>query len=164
MGAFIPIIPFFFLSGFRAVIWAAVISLLAHFAVGASKFLITVRSWWSSGFEMTAIGAVEGIVTYVIGIALGRMGTQVCVEAKCEISPRKEWPTQTGEACCRHKSIKLPLRARGVLCSVKGPLCQFGGDQHRNHDGKKKAKVACRWVYKGEPSARKRDDVCLSRP
>ncbi|MGZ3584686.1 MAG: VIT1/CCC1 transporter family protein [Ktedonobacterales bacterium] len=36
IGAFIPIIPFFFLSGLAAVIWAAIISLAAHFAVGAA--------------------------------------------------------------------------------------------------------------------------------
>jgi len=42
--------------------------------VGAAKSLVTMRSWWSSGFEMTAIGAVEGVVTYVIGIGLGRIG------------------------------------------------------------------------------------------
>jgi protein subunit release factor B len=29
----------------------------AHFAVGAAKSLITVRSWWSSGLEMTVVGA-----------------------------------------------------------------------------------------------------------
>ena len=74
VGAFVPIIPFFFLSGYPAVIISAAISLAAHFAVGAAKSLITVRSWWGSGFEMTAIGAVEGIVTYVIGIGLGRLG------------------------------------------------------------------------------------------
>jgi hypothetical protein len=33
-----------------------------------------VRSWWSSGFEMTFVGAVEGLVTYVIGLGLGRLG------------------------------------------------------------------------------------------
>lgn len=74
IGAFIPIVPFFFLSGYPAIIWAAIISLLAHFAVGASKSLITVRSWWSSGMEMTLVGAVEGVVTYVIGIGLGHIG------------------------------------------------------------------------------------------
>jgi VIT1/CCC1 family predicted Fe2+/Mn2+ transporter len=74
IGATIPIIPFFFMSGIEAVIAAAVISLLAHFAVGAAKSLITVRSWWSSGFEMTAVGAVEGAVTYGIGILLGAGG------------------------------------------------------------------------------------------
>jgi len=75
VGAFVPIIPFFFLSGYRAVVVAAVISLVAHFAVGAAKSLITIRSWWSSGLEMTAVGAVEGAVTYAIGIGLGRMGS-----------------------------------------------------------------------------------------
>lgn len=74
VGAFIPIIPFFFMSGYPAVITAAIVSLIAHFAVGAAKSLITVRSWWSSGMEMTLVGAVEGIVTYVIGIGLGRVG------------------------------------------------------------------------------------------
>jgi vacuolar iron transporter family protein len=73
-GAFIPIVPFFFLSGYSAVIVSAVVSLLAHFAVGAAKSLVTVRSWWSSGFEMTMVGAVEGVVTYVIGLGLGRIG------------------------------------------------------------------------------------------
>lgn len=74
VGAFIPIVPFFFMSGYRAVIWAAVISLIAHFAVGAAKSLLTIRSWWSSGFEMTFVGAVEGVVTFLIGIGLGRIG------------------------------------------------------------------------------------------
>ena len=75
IGAFIPIIPFFFMTGLPAIVTAAVISLLAHFAVGAAKTLITVRSWWSSGLEMTAVGAVEGVVTYFIGRALGSLGT-----------------------------------------------------------------------------------------
>ena len=74
IGATIPIIPFFFMNGVKAVIAAAVISLIAHFAVGAAKSLITVRSWWSSGFEMTVVGALEGAVTYGIGILLGKGG------------------------------------------------------------------------------------------
>jgi VIT1/CCC1 family predicted Fe2+/Mn2+ transporter/rubrerythrin len=74
VGAAIPIIPFFFMHGIEAVIAAAVISLAAHFAVGAAKSLITVRSWWSSGFEMTVVGALEGAVTYGIGVLLGAGG------------------------------------------------------------------------------------------
>jgi predicted membrane protein (TIGR00267 family) len=73
IGAFIPIIPFFWLSGLEAVYVAAIISLIAHFAVGAAKTIITVRSMWSSGFEMTLVGAIEGIVTYVIGVGLGHI-------------------------------------------------------------------------------------------
>ncbi len=74
VGAIIPVIPFFFMQGLPAVIAAAIISLAAHFAVGAAKSLITVRSWWSSGLEMTVVGAVEGAVTYGIGILLGKGG------------------------------------------------------------------------------------------
>jgi len=74
VGAFIPILPFFFMSGYPAVIVSAIVSLIAHFAVGAAKSLITVRSWWASGFEMTLVGALEGAATYVIGIGLGRLG------------------------------------------------------------------------------------------
>ena len=44
------------------------------FVVGASKSLITIRSWWASGLEMTWVGALEGAVTYAIGIALGHLG------------------------------------------------------------------------------------------
>jgi VIT1/CCC1 family predicted Fe2+/Mn2+ transporter len=74
IGAAIPIIPFFFMSGLSAVIAAAIVSLAAHFAVGAAKSLITVRSWWSSGMEMTIVGAIEGAVTYGIGLLLGSSG------------------------------------------------------------------------------------------
>jgi VIT1/CCC1 family predicted Fe2+/Mn2+ transporter/rubrerythrin len=74
VGAAIPVLPFFFLHGVEAVVAAAVISLAAHFAVGAAKSLITVRSWWSSGLEMTVVGALEGAVTYGIGVLLGAGG------------------------------------------------------------------------------------------
>ncbi len=74
VGAIIPVLPFFFMHGLPAIIAAGVVSLAAHFAVGAAKSLITVRSWWSSGLEMTVVGAVEGAVTYGIGILLGKGG------------------------------------------------------------------------------------------
>lgn len=67
LGAFIPIIPFFFMSGFAAIIVAAGISLVAHFAVGAAKTLVTGRSWFNSGMEMTIVGAVEAVITYILG-------------------------------------------------------------------------------------------------
>ena len=49
IGGFIPIIPFFFTVGMPAVIASFIISTLAHFVVGASKALVTTRSWWASG-------------------------------------------------------------------------------------------------------------------
>jgi vacuolar iron transporter family protein len=74
IGAFIPIIPFFFMSGISAVIAAFAISIIAHFAVGAAKSLITMRSWWASGLEMTMVGVIEAAVTYGLGLAFGALG------------------------------------------------------------------------------------------
>jgi len=74
LGAFIPIIPFFFLSGFVAVIWAAIISLAAHFAVGAAKTLVTGRSLWVSGMEMTVVGLIEAVITYLLGVLFHAAG------------------------------------------------------------------------------------------
>src|SRR6266545_4856011 len=69
VGGFIPIIPFFFTVGMPAVIASFIISTLAHFVVGASKSLVTTRSWWASGTEMTLVGVIEAAVTYGLGVA-----------------------------------------------------------------------------------------------
>ncbi len=74
IGAFVPIIPFFFMGGLAAVIFSFGISLIAHFAVGALKSLITVRSWWASGLEMTWIGVIVAAVTYTLGLLFGAIG------------------------------------------------------------------------------------------
>lgn len=73
LGAFIPIIPFFFMQGIPAIIAAATISLVAHFAVGAAKTLVTGRSWFHSGMEMTVVGAIEAVITYALGVAFSRV-------------------------------------------------------------------------------------------
>ena len=67
VGGIVPIIPFFFMHGIPAVIASAIIGMLAHFVVGAAKSLITARSWWASGLEMTLIGFLTGGVTFGLG-------------------------------------------------------------------------------------------------
>ncbi len=69
IGGFIPIIPFFFAVGMPAVIASFIISTVAHFAVGAAKSLVTTRSWWASGAEMTMVGIIEAAITYGLGVA-----------------------------------------------------------------------------------------------
>jgi VIT1/CCC1 family predicted Fe2+/Mn2+ transporter/rubrerythrin len=70
LGAMVPVIPFFFLRGTTAVIVAAVVSLIAHFLVGAAKSLFTLRKWWSAGLEMTLAGVIVGGATYALGLVL----------------------------------------------------------------------------------------------
>jgi VIT1/CCC1 family predicted Fe2+/Mn2+ transporter/rubrerythrin len=69
-GAFVPVLPFIFLSGTPALVWSFVISTLAHFAVGASKVIVTGRSWLKSGAEMTVVGVGEALVTYMVGLLI----------------------------------------------------------------------------------------------
>jgi VIT1/CCC1 family predicted Fe2+/Mn2+ transporter/rubrerythrin len=70
IGAIIPVIPFFFTTGTAAIVAAAVVSLVAHFLVGAAKSLVTLRSWWAAGLEMTLAGVIVGGALYVIGLIL----------------------------------------------------------------------------------------------
>jgi vacuolar iron transporter family protein len=74
IGGFIPIIPFFFTVGMPAVIASFIISTIAHFAVGASKALVTTRAWWASGTEMTVVGVIEAAITYGLGVAFAGQG------------------------------------------------------------------------------------------
>ena len=75
IGAFLPIVPFFYTSGIPAVIHSMAISIAAHFAVGASKTFITGRSWLAQGLEMTFVGMLGGALAYGFGLLLGAHGT-----------------------------------------------------------------------------------------
>jgi VIT1/CCC1 family predicted Fe2+/Mn2+ transporter len=70
VGAMVPVIPFFFLRGTTGVVVAFVVSLLAHFLVGAAKSLFTLRTWWSAGLEMTLAGVIVGGITYALGLLI----------------------------------------------------------------------------------------------
>ncbi|HEX3977289.1 MAG TPA: VIT1/CCC1 transporter family protein [Solirubrobacteraceae bacterium] len=70
LGAMVPVIPFIFTTGTVAIVVAAIVSLVAHFLVGAAKSLVTLRSWWAAGLEMTMAGVIVGGALYLIGLAL----------------------------------------------------------------------------------------------
>ena len=67
VGAFIPIVPFLTME-FGNAIWASlVVSMVAHFAIGAARSLFTGRSLWASGRDMFLVGFGVAAVGYVIG-------------------------------------------------------------------------------------------------
>ena len=70
IGALPPVLPFVFFGGTTALIASAVVSIIAHFIVGASKSLVTTRSWWKSGFEMTVVAILVAGVAYLLGSLL----------------------------------------------------------------------------------------------
>jgi len=46
---------------------------LAPFGIGAAKTLVTGRSLWKSGLEMTLVGVGKAAITYVLGLAFGQI-------------------------------------------------------------------------------------------
>jgi vacuolar iron transporter family protein len=72
LGAVLPVIPFLFGSGTSATIVAAVLSIVALFAVGASTSIFTGRHAGRAGLRMALIGAVVAAVTFGIGSLVGQ--------------------------------------------------------------------------------------------
>jgi VIT1/CCC1 family predicted Fe2+/Mn2+ transporter len=70
-GALVPLLPFFALSGERALLVSIAVAALALFGVGAVISLFTGRSALRDGLRMLAIGAAAGALTYAIGKLLG---------------------------------------------------------------------------------------------
>ena len=66
LGAMIPVIPFIFTHGTLGIGISAGVSLIAHFLVGAAKSLVTLRTWWAAGLEMTLAGVIVGGATYLL--------------------------------------------------------------------------------------------------
>jgi VIT1/CCC1 family predicted Fe2+/Mn2+ transporter len=65
-----PLLPYVFVLEplFRV---SVAVTGVAFFAVGASRTLVTDRSWYRSGGEMFAIGMAAAAVSYVLGSLLG---------------------------------------------------------------------------------------------
>jgi VIT1/CCC1 family predicted Fe2+/Mn2+ transporter/rubrerythrin len=73
VGAFIPIVPFFVLDHWPAVWTSLVLSMSAHFAIGAARSLFTGRGIWSSGRDMFVVGFGVAAIGYIIGELVTRM-------------------------------------------------------------------------------------------
>lgn len=71
IGAIIPVIPFFFLSGLNAIILSTVFSAAGLFLIGASITLFTGKSVWYSGLRQVIFGLIAAAITFGIGHFIG---------------------------------------------------------------------------------------------
>jgi VIT1/CCC1 family predicted Fe2+/Mn2+ transporter len=71
IGAIIPVIPFFFLGGMKAVIISTLMSAFGLFLIGASITLLTGKSVWYSGFRQVLFGLLAAAITFGIGKLIG---------------------------------------------------------------------------------------------
>jgi vacuolar iron transporter family protein len=70
-GAIVPVIPFFFLSGFAGVALSLGLSTIGLFVIGAGITLVTGRSALTSGLRMVVFGMLAAGITFGIGRLVG---------------------------------------------------------------------------------------------
>jgi VIT1/CCC1 family predicted Fe2+/Mn2+ transporter len=71
VGAFIPVIPFFFGASLGLIILSAALAGTAAFGVGAALSVFTGRNVFVSGLRQLAIGAVAAALTFGLGKIIG---------------------------------------------------------------------------------------------
>lgn len=71
VGGMVPLLPFLIGPGQAVVAISAGFTGVALFGVGALLSLFTGKSAWRSGLRMVLIGGSAGLVTYLIGSAIG---------------------------------------------------------------------------------------------
>lgn len=71
IGAIIPVIPFFFSGGVKAVIFSAGFSAIGLFGIGSAITLFTGKSVWYSGFRQVVFGLMAAAITFGIGRLIG---------------------------------------------------------------------------------------------
>ena len=70
LGSIMPILPHVFAEGAIAVMASGALTLAVLFGIGVVKSRWTHRSWFSSGLEILAVGAVAGVAGYFFGSIL----------------------------------------------------------------------------------------------
>jgi len=74
VGGMLPIIPFFFGSGYSALAIAVGISITASFIVGAIKSRMAETSILKGGLEMAGLGTGVALIGFGIGNELANLG------------------------------------------------------------------------------------------
>ncbi len=74
IGAFPPLLPFFFLDNeWDAFYLALGISVFLMFGIGAGKTYVTGTNWYKSGFEILAVGSLAVAIGYIIGLFISHL-------------------------------------------------------------------------------------------
>jgi len=71
VGAVIPVLPFMFTSGMKAIVVSVSLSAAGLFMIGAAITLFTGRNVWFSGFRQVLFGLAAASITFGIGKLIG---------------------------------------------------------------------------------------------
>ena len=71
IGAIIPVLPFMFTNGMKAIIISVSASAIGLFVIGAAITLFTGKNVWYSGFRQVFFGLAAAAITFGIGKLIG---------------------------------------------------------------------------------------------
>ncbi len=71
IGAVIPVLPFMFLSGTKAILLSVSASAVGLFLIGAAITLFTGKNVWYSGLRQVVFGLIAAAITFGIGKMIG---------------------------------------------------------------------------------------------
>lgn len=71
IGAVIPVLPFMFTEGMKAIIISVLLSATGLFLIGAAITLFTGKNVWYSGFRQVLFGLAAAAITFGIGKLIG---------------------------------------------------------------------------------------------
>jgi vacuolar iron transporter family protein len=71
VGAIIPVAPFLFTSGMKAIYISVILSATGLFLIGSAITLFTGKSVWFSGFRQVIFGLMAAAITFGIGKLIG---------------------------------------------------------------------------------------------
>jgi vacuolar iron transporter family protein len=71
LGALIPVLPFIFTTGYRAILISVAGSAAGLFFIGASITLFTGKNLWFSGLRQVLFGLIAAAITFGIGRLIG---------------------------------------------------------------------------------------------
>ena len=71
IGAVLPVLPFMFTTGMKAIMISVLLSATGLFMIGAAITLFTGRSVWFSGFRQVLFGLTAAAITFGIGKLIG---------------------------------------------------------------------------------------------
>jgi VIT1/CCC1 family predicted Fe2+/Mn2+ transporter len=71
VGAIIPVVPFLFTTGMKAILLSVGMSAVGLFMIGGAITLFTGRNVWFSGFRQVFFGLAAAAVTFGIGRLIG---------------------------------------------------------------------------------------------
>jgi hypothetical protein len=111
LGAFVPLVPFFFASRRSALITSVVLNAIVLPALGAAVTTLTGRPPLRSAIRQLLFGLDAAAITYAIGRAVGRVVCRVAAPGLPCLT------AMTARTCCMAQAVPGPRTTTTGQCA-----------------------------------------------